>query len=169
MVSKFLDSMTLDEDYHTSPVFHQDSNILHTAEPNYYVLGYDSYSTNEISPGFDLKHDYYPQKGEFLTHTQILQKRKEFEKFLNYIYKDPKELNRHFENVKSCLGYKIEQVFTPETMLEYFDRISRRPFSRIPNTTRTRWTDDEVILLTQIMVYYSYGNSTDIEILVTIT
>lgn len=94
------------------------------------------------------------------------QKKKEFERFVRSVFKDSKDMNRYFESVKSLLGSKLEQVFSPETMIEYFDRISQKPFCRIANTDKSRWTDEEVLLLTHIVIYYTYSHQSEFETLV---
>ena len=96
----------------------------------------------------------------------VLQQKKAFEGFVRSVYKDSKDMNRYFESVKSSLGTKLEQVFSPDTMLECFDRITQKPFSKVANTNKSRWTDDEVLLLTHIVIYYSYANATELEALV---
>ena len=129
----------------------------------------DSYNGDEFfsgNSGNNSEDDTKSKKGFYLSASVVSQKKKEFETFVRSCLKDFKGICRHFESVKSSLGTRIEQVFSPDTMVEYFDRISQKPFSSIANTNKSRWTDDEVLLLTHLVIYYSYENATEFQTLV---
>ena len=132
------------------------------------TLGCESFHVGDIisSNSTNSENEFKLKTEHYLSDSVVTQKKAIFEKFVKSTFKDSKEMNRHFEVVKGLLGSKMEQVFLPETMIEYFDRISQKPISRIGNTKKTRWSDDEVLLLTHVAIYYTFNRQLDFETLV---
>lgn len=86
--------------------------------------------------------------------------------FVTSVYKDSKQLALHFEKIKSSLSAKIEQPLTPIQMLECFDRISQKSSQSILHTNKSKWIDDEVALLTHLLIYYSFVAKAELESMV---
>lgn len=98
---------------------------------------------------------------------QIHYTRARFEKFINSAFQHPQKLCLYFEQIKSNLSVKLEEISSPNNLLSHFDRIVERLLNQKTKSSHNKWTDGEVHLLTHIVVFYSYLNNTDFENLVT--
>lgn len=98
---------------------------------------------------------------------QIHYTRARFEKFINSAFQHPQKLCLYFEQIKSNLSVKLEEISSPNNLLSHFDRIVERLLNQKTKSSHNKWTDGEVHLLTHIVVFYSYLNDTDFENLVT--
>ena len=111
-------------------------------------------------------YEYLSKEDQSFSSSYLTQKRREFVNFVTSVYKDSKQLALHFEKIKSSLSAKIEQPLTPIQMLECFDRISQKSSQSILHTNKSKWIDDEVALLTHLLIYYSFVAKAELESMV---